>query len=451
MYCKYCGSKNDDGARFCRDCGRAMTGSPPNAGSAAPAHTGVTPGAVQASTEARRWMWVALGAGLLVVLFFVGFIVLDFRATSEIADPIVDTRPPAPDNAKYVWDNATTILSWDASKGAEYYNIYHDDLFDDNCRLRSDGTLSFCDELATNNTGTSYVHTEPDEEKNHYWITACNRNGCSDIDSNNPAEFIDTRPARPSNVQAQFVQNRTQIQVSWDSVPDAEDYKIYYDDFFGDNCRVSRNGATGFCDLSASDIRQTSYLHTNPDRRKNYYWVVACNSAGCSDVESKNPVVVEDASPSTASPSPEQSGPLTESDMSRRSFEASTPSGYTRVSLTDKEIVWGIPERFTTDSSLGAVAYILLGSVKGCSFADEELDRSSIVYVKGERLGRLSNYESQEVCRMASSAWDTRWDGIRITHLHIFDESSPTNAREYVYDPDGMQYIEASSASGGPN
>ncbi len=282
-------------------------------------------------------MWVALGAGLLVVLLFVGPTAFDFGTTSEIVytivdtrppapdnasdvesnnpavvedasqsttapTPLVDTRPPAPDNAWYVWDNSTTILSWDASKGAEYYNIYYDDFFDDNCRLHSDGTPAFCDELATNNTGTSYVHTEPDEEENHYWITACNRSGCSDIDSNNPAELIDTRPARPSNVQAQFVQNRTQIQVSWDSVPDAEDYKIYYDDFFGDNCRVSRNGDTGFCDLLASDIRQTSYLHTNPDRRKNYYWVVACNSAGCSDVESENPAVVEDASPSTTAP-----------------------------------------------------------------------------------------------------------------------------------------------------
>ena len=61
------------------------------------------------------------------------------------------------------------------------------------------------------------------------------------------------------------------------------------------------------------------------------------------------------------------------SDMSRRSFEASTPSGYTRVTLTDLGRVWGTPDRFTTDSSLGAVAYMLLGSVRGCSFANEEL------------------------------------------------------------------------------
>ncbi len=387
MYCKYCGSKNDGGARFCRDCGRAMTGTPPNAGRAAPAHTAVTPGAMQASTKGKTWMWVALGAVLLVVLLFVGPTAFDFGTISEIADPIVDTRPPAPDNASDVESNNPAVVE-DASRST----------------------------------------------------TA-------------PTPLVDTKPPAPDN--AMYVWDNATTILSWDASKGAEYYNIYYDDFFDDNCRVSRNGDPSFCDLLASDIRQTSYRHTNPDRRKNYYWVVACNSGVCSDVESENPAVVEDASPSTTAPtaslSPEQSGPSTESDMSRRSFEASTPSGYNRVSLIDNGQVWGVPERFTTDSSLGAVAYLLLGSVKGCSFADEELDRSSIVYVKGEPLGRLSNYESQEVCRMASSAWDTRWNGIRITHLRIFDESSPTNARNYVYDPDGMQYIEASAASGGSN
>ena len=249
------------------------------------------------------------------------------------------------------------------------------------------------------------------------------------------------------------------VRVSWDLVDGADYYKVYYSDFVDSFCTLSRDGSPSFCEELARNVAGTTYVHADPDSDKNYYWVVACNRGGCSDIDSNNPA--EDASLSTtaptASPSPEQPRPPTaatptptptESDMFRRSFEASTPSGYTRVSLTDKKKVWGIPERFTSDSSLGAVAYMLLGSVKGCSFADEELDRSSIVYAKGERLGLLSQYESQEVCRMVSSTWDSGWDGMRITHLRIFDESSPTNAMEYVYDPDGMQYIESPGASG---
>ena len=78
---------------------------------------------------------------------------------------------------------------------------------------------------------------------------------------------------------------------------------------------------------------------------------------------------------------------------------------------------------------------MLLGKLKGCNFAKEELDRSSIVYAKGESLGHLSSYESGEVCRKTSNNWDTGWDGVRLTHLQFFDETSPTNVREFVYKP----------------
>ena len=59
MYCKSCGSENDDVARFCRDCGRVIAGSPPSAERVASAHGGGAPAAVGASTNAKTWMWVA--------------------------------------------------------------------------------------------------------------------------------------------------------------------------------------------------------------------------------------------------------------------------------------------------------------------------------------------------------------------------------------------------------
>ena len=143
-------------------------------------------------------------------------------------------------------------------------------------------------------------------------------------------------------------------------------------------------------------------------------------------------------------PTSEQSETSTTSDAVRLAFETSAPSGYTEVRLTDRGTVWGIPERFTTDSNLGAVAYMLLGKLKGCNFAKEELDRSSIVYAKGESLGHLSSYESGEVCRKTSNNWDTGWDGVRLTHLQFFDETSPTNVREFVYKPASGEYVEVS-------
>ena len=161
----------------------------------------------------------------------------------------------------------------------------------------------------------------------------------------------------------------------------------------------------------------------------------------------RDPGAVKEATQSsTTSRSPERSGPQTASDTSREAFDASRPSGYTRIPLTDRGTVWGIPERFTSDSSLGAIAYMLLGGVNGCVFANEELDRSSIVYAKVGRLGRLSNFMANRVCRKTSDAWDTGWNGLRITHLRFFDESGPANVREYVYDSASREYVESFSS-----
>ena len=111
MYCTSCGSQNDDDARFCKDCGKAMSGPTPGAerfepespsGIGGPAPTAHIPnylvqailvtvfcclpfgivsivysaqvntkldagdvaGAMQASNNAKTWMWVSFGVGL---------------------------------------------------------------------------------------------------------------------------------------------------------------------------------------------------------------------------------------------------------------------------------------------------------------------------------------------------------------------------------------------------
>ena len=63
MYCKNCGSENDDVARFCRDCGRAITGSSPSMEKVASADSGDTPDVVEAPTKANTWVWVAVWSG----------------------------------------------------------------------------------------------------------------------------------------------------------------------------------------------------------------------------------------------------------------------------------------------------------------------------------------------------------------------------------------------------
>ena len=66
-------------------------------------------------------------------------------------------------------------------------------------------------------------------------------------------------------------------------------YKVYYDDLYGSSCRLEPGGESRFCELLADDVSGTIYTHSSPDRNNNYYWVVACNTSGCFDIDSENP------------------------------------------------------------------------------------------------------------------------------------------------------------------
>ncbi|MDE2812801.1 MAG: DPP IV N-terminal domain-containing protein [Gemmatimonadota bacterium] len=125
----------------------------------------------------------------------------------------------------------------------------------------------------------------------------------------------------------------------------------------------------------------------------------------------------------------------------RTAFESFSPWGYASAPLSYSGNVWGKPMKFTEDSHLGKIAYMVLGRVKGCDFVDAEADRGSHVYIKTESLGSLTGYEAEEVCRATSSAWGSSYSGLRITHLRFFDESSPTNVREVVLDTITGQYV----------
>ena len=81
---------------------------------------------------------------------------------------------------------------------ADYYKVYYGEISDSNCSLSRDGSPVACEELAANVVGMSYLHENPSAVNNYYWVVACNSDGCSDIDSKNPAKPIETRPHAPA-------------------------------------------------------------------------------------------------------------------------------------------------------------------------------------------------------------------------------------------------------------
>ena len=203
------------------------------------------------------------------------------------ADTGESQRPETPTNVRYALEGATIEVSWDAVDGANTYRVFHHSSFDSACSLGRDGTPRFCDELAANVMETSYVHAEPSGRGNYYWVVACNESGCSDVDSKNPASPIEVRPESPTNVR--YAREDSTIRATWDAVAGANFYKVYHDDFFDDSCRLGRDGSPGFCEELAANVMETTYIHTEPDEDENYYWVIACNRGGCSDVDSENP------------------------------------------------------------------------------------------------------------------------------------------------------------------
>ena len=116
---------------------------------------------------------------------------------------------------------------------------------------------------------------------------------------------ISTDPRPPAPENARYAWDSSRILVSWDASEGAEYYKIYHSDSFRDNLEPSindpfpdnRSSTSDFfrdncesnpCTTLAGGVPQsTSYLHTDPDRDENYYWVIACNGGGCSNKPSE--------------------------------------------------------------------------------------------------------------------------------------------------------------------
>ena len=221
------------------------------------------------------------------------------------AQPI-EERPDAPANVRFAIEGASIRVVWEAAEGADSYNVY------------DDGRL-----LTTAVVGTDFVHTEPDYGDYEYWVTACNRGGCSDVDFENPAKPFEDRPSVPAN--ARTVVEGSSIRVSWDPVEGAGYYKIYHDDARADSpqgCHLSFAGGVFLCDELAAAVQEASYLHAEPDLGSyNFYWVVACNRGGCSDIDEENParqMGSESSGPTTKrvdpSPTPESTATITPSD-----------------------------------------------------------------------------------------------------------------------------------------
>ena len=169
--------------------------------------------------------------------------------------------------------------------GATYYKTYHDEVFDSDWSLRS-GSPSFCEELAGNIVGTSYIHTTPGEADNYYWVVACNSVGCSEINSKNPASV--KPPKRP--VITVVNRDASTLTIKWYTPgADPERYELLR--------RLPQDDVYSLLD---SNLSGSTYIDDGLEQSSTYYYRLrGCNHNACSGfseaggvTESAGPVAV---------------------------------------------------------------------------------------------------------------------------------------------------------------
>ena len=105
-----------------------------------------------------------------------------------------------------------------------------------------------------------------------------NLNGCL------PEGALFSYCTSPGNVKVR-VEGQDMV-ISWDPVEGATHYNIYWEDFF-ERCNVTSGGAISIginCEVLATNLSETTYVHTGNVDDDSTYWLAACNSDGCSAI-----------------------------------------------------------------------------------------------------------------------------------------------------------------------
>ena len=212
-------------------------------------------------------------------------------------DPVADA-PESPPNQRFGYVQAATEIRWDAVPSAENYTIYFGD---GDCRLDSGRPVN-CEVLASDIAETSYLRHLRDGDWGNYWVVACNRFGCSAINTDNPA-----LPLPPAPDIAGIRRVGSSLEITWRPVPGATHYKVYHNGEIG---RCTPATPYPQCEEVAGNVVETTYTHAVPAPKEpsgssvvartadsltlawfdlqdyfvHHYWIAACNAIGCSAI-----------------------------------------------------------------------------------------------------------------------------------------------------------------------
>ena len=160
-------------------------------------------------------------------------------------------------------------VSWNASSGATYYQVW-----------RSFNSYSNYAELLGSSSASPYDDTTlaPDYT-NWYFVKACSAAGCSDFSSPDDGYRETPPPSIPTGVSATDGTFTDRVQVNWNDAGDAGYFEVY---------RNTSNSSTGASLLDAPGI--PPFDDTSAVAGTTYwYFVKACQIAHCSGFSASDP------------------------------------------------------------------------------------------------------------------------------------------------------------------
>ena len=177
----------------------------------------------------------------------------------EFADMVAKNTMPftfeSPRNVKAEMDAQSFAcnVSWDAVKGADYYQVY-----------RSSGSsYSNYELVAESVSSNTWTDRSPLSGSNYYKVCAVGLGLTSDLSS--ASSRIDYTLSAPQNVNAAIDDTEYAVNVSWDEVKYADHYQVYR----------SSTGYSSSYELVADNITSCSWKDKSPQGSDMYYKVYA--------------------------------------------------------------------------------------------------------------------------------------------------------------------------------
>jgi fibronectin type 3 domain-containing protein len=184
-----------------------------------------------------------------------------------IVKPAVPTGVSATDGTY----NDKVQVTWSATSGATYYEVY-----------RNSSNSSSGASLLGSPTASPYNDTAAVASTTYYYfVKACNSAGCSSFSSSDSGyrAAVVVKPDAPTGVAATDGTDPGKVRVSWTASTGATYYEVYRNgsDSSSGSALLGSPGASPYDDTTA--VEGALY----------YYFVKACNTAGCSDYSSSDP------------------------------------------------------------------------------------------------------------------------------------------------------------------